>query len=375
MAFFSPEEQTRYARHLVLPGWGQEKQALLRQTSVLVVGAGGLGAPLLTYLAAAGVGRLGIVDPDRVSLSNLQRQVLYGQEDLGKLKVEAAKDRLKSINPHVQIDIFPLALTTANALNILANYDIIADGTDNFPTRYLVNDACVLLDKVNVHAAIFRFEGQLSVFNFPLSDGKRGPNYRDLFPRPPSPGTTLSCAEGGVLGVLPGIIGSLQATEVIKVATRLGQPLVGRLYYFDALTFNSHSIRFQSRSDTRVKQLADYQAFCGVAAREDLPTMDVASLKQLMLHETDIQLIDIRSAQEHKQLNIGGDLIPLQQLHDQLQQLDASRLTVVYCQTGRRSELAVRQLLEAGFEDVYQLGGGIQAWIEASLLPHDTPKG
>lgn len=375
MVVFSPEEQARYARHWVLPGWGQEKQAQLRQTSVLVVGAGGLGAPLLTYLTAAGVGRLGIVDPDRVSLSNLQRQVLYGQEDLGRLKVEAAKDRLESINPHVQIDIFPQALTAANALRILADYDIIADGTDNFPTRYLVNDACVLLDKVNVYAAIFRFEGQLSVFNFPHSDGSRGPNYRDLYPHPPAPGTTLSCAEGGVLGVLPGIIGSLQAAEVIKVATHLGQPLVGRLYYFDALTFSSRSIRFQSRFDTRVEQLTDYQAFCGTAAREDLPTMDTASLRQLILHQKDIQLIDIRSAQEHSQMNIGGDLIPLSQLPDRMEQLDASKLTVVYCQTGRRSELAVRQLLEAGFTDVYQLGGGVQAWTEASSIPDKLPKG
>lgn len=365
MAIFSPEEQARYARHWVLPGWGQEKQALLKQTSVLVVGAGGLGAPLLTYLAAAGVGRLGIVDPDRVSLSNLQRQVLYGQADLGRLKVEAARDRLKSINPHVLIDIFPQALTAANALGIFAGYDIIADGTDNFPTRYLVNDACVLLDKVNVYAAIFRFEGQLSVFNFPLSDGSRGPNYRDLYPQPPAPGTTLSCAEGGVLGVLPGIIGSLQATEVIKVATRLGQPLAGRLFYFDALTFSSHSIRFQNRTGTRVAQLEDYETFCGTPARENLPAIDPASLRQLLLSQEDIQLVDIRTAEEHRQMNIGGKLIPLPQLPDRLQELDTSRLTVVYCQTGRRSELAIQQLLAAGFEEVFQLEGGIQAWTDA----------
>jgi adenylyltransferase/sulfurtransferase len=374
MAAFSPEEQARYARHWVLPGWGEEKQAQLRRTSVLVVGAGGLGAPLLTYLAAAGLGRLGIIDPDRVSLSNLQRQVLYGQDDLGRLKVEAARDRLKSINPHVQIDIFPQALTAANALSILADYDIIADGTDNFPTRYLVNDACVLLGKINVYAAIFRFEGQLSVFNFPDSDGSRGPNYRDLYPQPPAPGTTLSCAEGGVLGVLPGIIGSLQATEVIKVATRLGQPLAGRLFYFDALSFSSYSIRFQSRPGTRVEELTDYEAFCGTTAREDIPAIDAVSLRQHLLHQNNIQLIDIRTAQEHAQINIGGILIPLPQLPDYLQQLDASKFTVVYCQTGRRSEMAVRQLLTAGFEDVYQLEGGIQAWLASSHLP-DIPSG
>lgn len=374
MAAFSPEEQARYARHWVLPGWGEEKQAQLKRTSVLVVGAGGLGAPLLTYLAAAGLGRLGIIDPDRVSLSNLQRQVLYGQDDLGRLKVEAARDRLKSINPHVRIDIFPQALTAANALSILADYDIIADGTDNFPTRYLVNDACVLLGKINVYAAIFRFEGQLSVFNFPDSDGSRGPNYRDLYPQPPAPGTTLSCAEGGVLGVLPGIIGSLQATEVIKVATRLGQPLAGKLFYFDALSFSSYSIRFQSRPGTRVEELTDYEAFCGTTAREDIPAIDVVSLRQRLLHQNNIQLVDVRTAQEHAQINIGGTSIPLPQLPDYLQQLDTSKFTVVYCQTGRRSEMAVRQLLTAGFEDVYQLEGGIQAWLASSPLP-DIPSG
>jgi molybdopterin/thiamine biosynthesis adenylyltransferase/rhodanese-related sulfurtransferase len=374
MTVFSPEEQARYTRHWVLPGWGQEKQALLKQTSVLVVGAGGLGAPLLTYLAAAGLGRLGIVDPDRVSLSNLQRQVLYGQEDLGRLKVEAARDRLNSINPHVLIEIFPLALTAANALSIMKGYDIIADGTDNFPTRYLVNDACVLLNKVNVYAAIFRFEGQLSVFNFPHSDGSRGPNYRDLYPQPPAPGTTLSCAEGGVLGVLPGIIGSLQATEVIKVATSLGQPLVGQLFYFDALSFSSHRIRFQSRPGTRVERLTDYEAFCGTTAHEEMPAIDPASLRQLLLHKEDVQLIDIRTLQEHSQMNIGGELIPLPQLPDYLHRLDSSRLTIVYCQTGRRSELAVRQLLAAGFEDVYQLEGGVQAWVANGFFSDPQPE-
>lgn len=357
----TPDESRRYARHLNLPGMGAEGQLRLKQSRVLVVGAGGLGAPLLTYLAAAGVGRIGIVDPDRVSLSNLQRQVLFGQSDLGQLKVEAARRRLLDLNPLIQIDVYPTALHSGNAAEIMAPYDIIADGTDNFPTRYLVNDACVLLGKVNVHAAIFRFEGQVSVFNFALPDGSRSPNYRDLFPTPPPPDTIPSCAEGGVLGVLPGIIGSMQASEVIKLATGIGDPLAGRLFIFDAARFESRMLRFKSRPDTRITTLINYEEFCGSPAYEALPTIDITSLQALMQQQPDLQLIDVREHHEHQLANLGGRLIPLARLQEAMPSLNKQLPVVLYCQSGARSTKAAQLLITEGFTQVFHLEGGIQS--------------
>jgi molybdopterin/thiamine biosynthesis adenylyltransferase len=249
---FSKEELARYNRHIIIPEFGLEAQQKLKAAKVLVVGSGGLGSPVLLYLAAAGIGTIGIVDFDVVDDSNLQRQVLFGVEAVGKPKVEAAKRRLEALNPHINIILYNTQLTSQNALDIIKDYDVVADGTDNFPTRYLVNDACVLLDKTNVYASIFQFEGQVSVFNYRNAKGEVGPNYRDLYPAPPPPGLVPSCAEGGVLGVLPGIIGSLQALEVIKVITGSGEPLVGRFYIFDALNFESRTFKISRREDNPI---------------------------------------------------------------------------------------------------------------------------
>lgn len=355
-AGLSPDELNRYARHLILPGFGEEGQLALRRAAVLVVGAGGLGAPLLAYLAAAGIGRIGIVDPDRVSVSNLQRQVLFGQEDLGQLKVEAARSRIRALNPHVQVDIYPEALTRRNAADIIASYDIVADGTDNFPTRYLVNDACVLYDKVNVHGAIFRFEGQVAVFNLPLPEGGRSPNYRDLFPQPPAPGATLSCAEGGVLGVLPGIIGSMQAAEVIKVAAGLGEPLAGKIFLFDAARFESRTVGYRSRPGSRVSALVDYELFCGLPAREEAtPVISAQNLQILLAQDPHIQLLDVREPHEHAQWRLSDTLIPLAALPARLHELNPLHTVVVYCQSGARSARAARILADAGFTQVFRL--------------------
>ncbi len=265
----SSAELARYHRHLALPGFGQAAQQKLKDTRVLVVGVGGLGAPLLSYLVAAGVGTVGLVDFDVVDASNLHRQVLFTEDDVGRTKVEVAAERLRRQNPHVQLQIHNTKLTSDNALAIIREYDIVADGSDNFATRYLVNDACVLLGKVNVYAAIFRFEGQVAVFNYPNDRGERSPNYRDLFPQPPLPGTVPSCAEGGVLGVLPGIVGSLQANEVIKVITGLGEPLVGRLFLFDALSLETRTLTIEKHPDNPLTgthptqtSLIDYVQFC-----------------------------------------------------------------------------------------------------------------
>ncbi len=272
---FSKAELSRYDRHIIIPEFGLEAQQKLKAARVLVVGSGGLGSPLLLYLAAAGVGTLGIVDFDVVDDSNLQRQVLFGQENIGQLKAEAAKTRLASLNPHIDIVVHNTRLTSENALDILAKYDVVADGTDNFPTRYLVNDAAVLLGKTNVYASIFQFEGQVSVFNYRNKQGVLGPNYRDLYPSPPPPGLVPSCAEGGVLGVLPGIIGSLQASEVIKVVTGVGEPLSGRFFIFDALNFEARTLNIKRRADNplngenpTISKLIDYEVFCGLKTVE-----------------------------------------------------------------------------------------------------------
>lgn len=363
----TPAERARYARHLILPQLGLEGQQRLKAARVLVVGAGGLGSPLLQYLAAAGVGTIGIVDPDRVSSSNLQRQVLYGEKDLGRLKVEAAKDRLLDLNPLLDIHCYPTALLPENALEIITNYDIVADGTDNFPTRYLVNDACVLANKINVYASIFRFEGQVSVFNAPLVDGSRGPNYRDIFPAPPPPGQVPSCAEGGVLGVLPGIIGSLQANEVIKLITGVGEALIGRLFLFDAAAFSTRILKFKAQPNTQITDLINYEAFCGVPAVEDIPAVDIASFRSMQKRGDSFFLLDVREPDEYAEDHLQGHLIPLGQLNERMGEIPDEGTIIVHCRSGQRSARAVQQLLEAGFKDVFNLTGGILAVREAEV--------
>lgn len=356
------EERTRYARHLILPELGEAGQLRLKSARVLVIGAGGLGSPLLLYLAAAGVGTIGIIDPDTVSLSNLQRQVLYGGQSVGQPKVEAARQRLSDMNTHLHIRTYPVALTAANALDIIADYDLVADGSDNFPTRYLVNDACVLAGKPCVYGAIFRFEGQVSVFNLPLPDGTRSPNYRDLYPTPPAPGQVPNCAEAGVLGVLPGIIGTLQANEVIKVITGIGQPLAGRVWLFDAATMQPFAMSYAARTGYRIDGLIDYEAFCGMpSVGAPVPLLSYTALVAMQQAQHPLLLIDVRQPEEHATHHIGGTLIPLAELPHRVHELPTDTTIVLYCQTGNRSAQAAQILLAHGRGDVFSLEGGVLA--------------
>ena len=369
---FSAAELARYSRHLLLPGFGLEAQQKLKAARVLVVGSGGLGSPLLLYLAAAGVGTLGIVDFDVVDDSNLQRQVLYGQQDIGQLKANAAKSRLQDLNPYIDIHTYPVRLISENALDILRDYDVVADGTDNFPTRYLVNDACVLLGKTNVYAAVFRFEGQVSVFNHTDKTGALGPNYRDLYPTPPAPGLVPSCAEGGVLGVLPGIVGSLQANEVIKVITGLGEPLAGRLFLFDALSFETRTIRFKRREDNPlngknpvITALIDYELFCGLPPVEGpLKEISVQELLEWRARGEDFQFVDVREPHEYQAANLGAELIPLASARANAGRFSRDRKVVLHCHSGARSARAIRDLEnQFGFDNLYNLKGGMLAYL------------
>lgn len=375
---FSKEELERYSRHLIIPEFNIEGQRKLKNAKVLVVGTGGLGAPLLQYLAAAGVGTLGLIDFDVVDESNLQRQVLFSVNDIGRLKTEVAKERIESLNPHIKVITHNTYLTSSNALDIIKDYDVVADGTDNFPTRYLVNDACVILNKTNVYASIFRFDGQVSVFNYTGKDGQTGPNYRDLFPSPPPPGLVPSCAEGGVLGVLPGIIGSLQANEVIKVLTGVGEPLSGRLFLFDALTFKTTTLNIKkSSSGQSITELIDYEAFCGIGNEQDaepmVPEITVDELKTLMDSGADFQLIDVREPYEYEIASLKGELIPLNDLESKIDKIHSDRKVVVHCRSGVRSAKAIQTLAENyGFQNLYNLKGGILAWAEKIDL--DMPK-
>jgi len=367
---FSKAELERYSRHLIIPDFNIEGQRRLKEARVLVVGTGGLGAPLLQYLTAAGVGTIGIVDFDIVDESNLQRQVLFSVNDVGSSKVEAAVKRLRALNPHVQFNIHNVRLTSENALNILRNYDVVADGTDNFPTRYLVNDACVILDKPNVYASIFRFDGQVSVFNYVNEDGERGPNYRDLFPAPPPPGLVPSCAEGGVIGVLPGIIGSLQANEVIKVITGIGDPLTGRLFLFDALTFETRTVRLVKDPDQKpITALIDYEIFCGMNGEESeedpVKEVTVSELAALQKESNSFQLIDVREPYEFEIAQIGGTLIPLDQIEEHVNDISSDKKVIIHCRSGVRSARAIRTLEKKyGFNNLYNLKGGILAYAE-----------
>jgi len=362
MMTLSAEERRRYARHLAIPGFGTAGQERLKKSSVLVVGAGGLGSPLLLYLTAAGIGRIGVVDFDRVESSNLQRQVLYTEEDTGQPKATIAAERLRKLNPHVEIIPHVDRLSSVNARAVIRPYDIVADGSDNFPTRYLVNDACLLENKPLVYGSIYRFEGQVAVFNYPLEDGTRSPNYRDLFPEPPPPELVPNCAEGGVIGVLPGIIGSLQANEVIKIASGVGAPLIGKLYLFDATTLLSRSIKILHRNDYKVTELIDYEQFCNPAIKEPVPEISVSQLAEWKADHQSFQLIDVRQPHERELSHIGGLLIPLRQLSESIGKIDRQKEIVVYCRSGRRSAQAVRLLKNEGYDKVHSLKGGLLEW-------------
>jgi molybdopterin/thiamine biosynthesis adenylyltransferase/rhodanese-related sulfurtransferase len=375
--FFSKEELLRYNRHIIIPDFGMEAQEKLKKSSVLVVGAGGLGSPVLLYLAAAGIGHIGIVDCDVVEDSNLQRQVLFNVDEIGVLKTEAAKKRLQALNPYIRITLHHAQLTSQNALEIARNYDVVADGTDNFPTRYLVNDACVLLDKVNVYASIFQFEGQVTVFNQPNAKGERGPNYRDLFPLPPDPGAVPNCSEAGVLGVLPGIIGSLQALEVIKVITGVGKTLSGRLYLFDALTFESRTFKIKKNAANPLNgtnptqtTLIDYEQFCGVKAMErKVKQVTPAEFVNWQNQGVDVQLIDVREPHEYELVNIGSQLIPLGVIGDHAANIDQNKRVVIMCKSGMRSAKAIRLLEDKyGWANLYNMEGGILNYINEMEL-------
>lgn len=365
---FSRDELERYSRHLILPEFNIEGQRKLKGAKVLIVGAGGLGCPMLLYLAAAGVGTIGIVDFDVVDKSNLQRQVLFTLEDIGMPKATTAANRLYKLNPDITIRTFNTRLTSENALEIIREFDLVADGTDNFPTRYLVNDACVILNKPNVHGSIFRFEGQVSVFNYQYKDGSTGPQYRDIFPSPPPPGLVPNCAEGGVLGVLPGIIGSLQASEIIKVIAEIGDPLAGKLFIMDALTFETRTLKIRKDPNlSPITKLIDYEDFCGISPQNEIetPEISVVELKNMIdAGDKNFQLIDVREPYEYEIGNIGGDLIPLGEIEKQLGKISSSDKKVVLCRSGVRSQKAIRKLQKLGFDNLYNLKGGILEWAD-----------
>lgn len=372
-SIFSKEELSRYNRHIIIPDFGFEAQKKLKESKVLVVGSGGLGSPMLLYLAAAGVGTIGIIDFDVVDDSNLQRQVLFGMNEIGVPKVEAAKKRLEQINPYIKITTHNTQLTSQNALEIIADYDLVADGTDNFPTRYLVNDACVLLKKPNVYASIFQFEGQVAVFNYTDQNGILGPNYRDIYDTPPPSGLVPNCAEGGVLGVLPGIIGSLQALEVIKVITGVGEPLSGKLYTFDALTFQSRTFTIKRKASNplngenpTINTLVDYEQFCGMKAVErKVKEITVEEFYSLRTNGFDFQLIDVREPYEFEEVNLGGELIPIDKVLSEAEKIDKSRQVIIHCRVGGRSAKAIRELEDKfGFDNLYNLKGGILEYLE-----------
>ncbi len=365
------DEILRYSRHLIMPEVGMEGQQKLKAARVLCVGTGGLGSPLALYLGAAGVGTLGIVDFDVVDYTNLQRQIIHTTADVGRKKLDSAAEKLKAINPFLNIRRFETKLTSANALEIFRDFDIIADGTDNFPTRYLVNDACVLSGKPNVYGSIFRFEGQASVFAT-----EEGPCYRCLYPEPPPPGLVPSCAEGGVLGILPGLVGVIQATEVIKLILGKGEPLVGRLLLVDALSMKFRELKLRKNPDCpvcgthrTVTKLIDYNEFCGIRGEEKAvdvsqSDMQVEELKRRLDAGEDLFVLDVREPHEYQICNIGGHLIPLNDLPKRISELDSSREIVAHCKMGGRSAKAVQFLREAGFKKVHNLTGGIIAWAD-----------
>ncbi len=370
----SNAEIMRYSRHLILPEVGIEGQRKLKGAKVLMVGTGGLGAPLGLYLAAAGIGKIGIVDFDVVDETNLQRQVIHGSKDVGRPKIDSAAESMKDINPYLEIAKYETALTSANALDIIAGYDVVVDGTDNFPTRYLVNDACVLLGKPNAYGSIFRFEGQATVFHH-----ENGPCYRCLYPEPPPPGLVPSCAEGGVLGILPAVIGSIQATETVKIVLGRGESLSGRLVLYDALNMKFRELKLRRNpacpvcgDNPTVKELIDYQQFCGIpqqaaaqAAEEKLPEITPAALKARMDAADGVFVLDVREPHEYAIASIPGTtLIPLGELNKRVGELDATADIVIHCKSGMRSGKAQRLLKDMGFSRVTNLAGGILRWSD-----------
>ena len=383
----SNEEVQRYSRHLIMPEVGMAGQKKLKAASVLLIGAGGLGSPLAMYLAAAGIGRIGLVDYDVVDYTNLQRQIIHGTSDVGRPKLESAKARILDINPHVQVDSYAVPLTSENALEIFAPYDVIIDGTDNFPTRYLTNDACVLLGKPNVYGSIFRFEGQISIFH-----AEEGPCYRCLYPEPPPPGLVPSCAEGGVLGVLPGTVGAMQATEAIKYILGIGESMVGRLMLYDALSMTTTEVRLRKNpncpicgENPTITELIDYEQFCGMPAHDHsefsaveeegdmVPGITPKELKKRLDAGDDLFILDVREPHEWQISNLGhlgAVLIPKGEVLDRMGELDTAREMVVQCRSGARSADVIRLLQQHGFSKMWNLEGGINLWaqdVEPSL--------
>ena len=376
----SHEEVQRYSRHLIMPEVGMAGQKKLKAASVLLIGAGGLGSPLAMYLAAAGVGRIGLVDYDVVDYTNLQRQIIHGTKDVGRPKLHSARDRIVDINPHIQVDSYEVPLTSDNALELLEPYDIIIDGTDNFPTRYLTNDACVLLGKPNVYGSIFRFEGQASVFY-----AEEGPCYRCLFPEPPPPGLVPSCAEGGVLGVLPGTIGAIQATEAIKLILGTGESLIGRLMLYDALTMTFDEVKLRKNpncpicgENRTIHELIDYEQFCGMPAHDRslyvtsengdaVPQISPVELKSRLDTGDDLFILDVREPHEWDISNLehlGAVLIPKGDVVARMGELDTAREIVVQCRSGARSADVIRELRKHGFKKLVNLDGGINRWAK-----------
>ncbi|MFL5620994.1 MAG: molybdopterin-synthase adenylyltransferase MoeB [Gemmatimonadaceae bacterium] len=367
----SSDEILRYSRHLILPEVALEGQQRLKASRVLLIGAGGLGSPLALYLAAAGVGTIGLVDFDVVDVTNLQRQIVHGTKDVGRPKLESARDRLKDMNPHVHVEGYETRLTSENALEIVRDYDIVIDGTDNFATRYLTNDACVILGKPNVYGSIYRFEGQSSVFAT-----EDGPCYRCLYPEPPPPGLVPSCAEGGVLGVLPGLVGTIQATEGIKLLLGIGEPLIGRLLLIDALSMQFRTMKLRKNPDCpacgthEIRELIDYDQFCGIGGDPEqdpngVPEIVPAELAAKQQRRDDFDLIDVREPHEWAIAKIpGARLVPLSAFTESLATFDSARDIVVHCKMGGRSAKAVRQLQAAGFKRVWNLAGGILRWSD-----------
>ena len=365
------EEVLRYSRHLIMPEVGMEGQLKLKAAKVLTIGAGGLGSPLAMYLAAAGVGTIGIVDFDVVDFTNLQRQIIHGTSDVGRKKLDSAAETLKEINPFIEVRKFETRLSSDNALDIFRDFDIVVDGTDNFPTRYLVNDACVLTGKPNVYGSIFRFEGQASVLAT-----QDGPCYRCWYPEPPPPGLVPSCAEGGVLGILPGLVGVIQATETVKLILGKGDPLIGRVLLVDALGMKFRELKLRKNpecpvcgTNRTITKLIDYQQFCGIRGEEapvttTVPEMTVEELKRRLDAKEDLFVLDVREPHEYQICNINGHLIPLGDLPNRVHELDSSREIVAHCRSGVRSAKAVDFLRQAGFKKVHNLQGGILAWAD-----------
>ena len=368
------DDLSRYSRHLILPEVGMEGQRKLKAARVLCVGTGGLGSPLAFYLAAAGIGTLGLVDFDVVDASNLQRQIIHSTKDIGRKKLDSAAEKLIALNPALNVVKHETMLTSANALEILKDYDIVADGTDNFPTRYLVNDACVLLGKPNAYGSIFRFEGQASVFAT-----KEGPCYRCLYPEPPPPGLVPSCAEGGVLGILPGLVGVIQATEVIKLILGKGNPLIGRLLLVDALGMRFRELKLRKNPECpvcgenpTVKELIDYEHFCGIvpeskeekSVKNGIPQLSVKDLKQRIDAGEDVFILDVREPYEYQIAQIGGKLIPQNDVPQRLAEIPRDREIVVQCRSGARSQRIAEFLKQSGYSQVVNLAGGILAWSD-----------